>query len=75
MKEQPWPRNQKNTRPLIYIYIYIYISGGSKGGARAPPLFLDQNETRRAENNFFGDRAPSLFQGLDDRSPTPPPPI
>ena len=32
-------------------------SSGSRGGAR-PPLFLDQTETRRAENIFLGDRLP-----------------
>ena len=40
-------------------------SGGSRGGAqgaRPPPLFLDQNETQRAEKNFFGG------------CPIPPPP-
>ena len=38
-------------------------SGGSKGGggARALPLFLDQNEVRRAQKNFLGDRAPPLI--------------
>ena len=40
-------------------------SGESREGARGarPPLFFDQNEARRAEKNFFGDRAP------------PPPPL
>ena len=30
---------------------------GPRGG-RASPLFLDQNEARRAEKNFFCDRPP-----------------
>ena len=31
-------------------------SGGSRGGAQAPPpLFLDQAEARRADNIFFED--------------------
>ena len=33
-------------------------------GHPGPPLFLDQTEARRAENNFF---EPPLSQGLDDR--------
>ena len=40
-------------------------------GGPASPLFFDQNEARRAEKKFFGDRAPHLSQGLDD--PLPPP--
>ena len=44
-------------------------SSGSRGGAR-PPLFLDQTETRRAENIFLGDRLPPPPpKGLDDRRP------
>ena len=46
------------------------VSGGSREGARgarAPSLFLDQTEARRAESNFFGVQAPPLSQGLDDR--------
>ena len=48
---------------------YEEYSGGSTGGAqgtRAPPLFLDQNEARRAEKNFFEAAAPPA---------TPPPPL
>ena len=37
----------------------------------APPLFLDQNEARRAKKIFFETGPPSLSQGLDD----PPPPL
>ena len=51
------------------------ISGGSRGGAwgaQVPPLFLDENEVRRAEKNFFGRPSPPLSQGLDD---CPPPPL
>ena len=43
-------------------YHAINISDRSRGGDREPPLFFDQNEARRAENNFLGDR------------PLPPPP-
>ena len=51
-------------------YSSLYGSGGSRRGAQGgrPPLFLDQNEARRAPKNLFGDRPP-LSQGLDDRPP------
>ena len=38
-------------------------SGGSRGGARhppPPPIFLDQNEARRAEKCFCEDAPPSM---------------
>ena len=35
---------------------------GAQGSA--PLLFLDQNDTRRAEKKLFGDR-PSLSEGLN----------
>ena len=42
---------------------------GEGPGARPPLLFLDQNEARRAEKRFLGDRPPPLppllSQGLD----------
>ena len=45
-------------------------SGRSRGGAWAPaPLFLDQNEARRAEKRFLRPPTPPipyLSQGLDD---------
>ena len=44
------------------------IQGGAQG-ARATPLFLDQNEARRAEKNVFGGRGPPLSRVLDDRPP------
>ena len=37
-------------------------------GRGQPPLFLDQNEARRAENIFL-ETPPPLTQGLDDRPP------
>ena len=40
-------------------YHAINISGRSRGGVR-PPLSFDQNEARRAEKNFLGDRPPPL---------------
>ena len=48
-------------------------SGGSRGGAQASPLFLDQTEARKAEQNFFFKTAPSpLSQVLNDCAPLPP---
>ena len=46
----------------------VVCSGGSRGGARGgAPLFLDQNETQRAEKKFFEAGSPPLLsQGLDD---------
>ena len=35
-------------------------SGGSRGGARVPPLFLDQTVARRAEKIFFWTPPPPL---------------
>ena len=43
--------------------VRIRDSGGSRGGAR-PPLFFDQNEARRAEKIFW-DTGPPLCEGLD----------
>ena len=45
-------------------------SGGSRGGARVPPLFLDQTVARGAEKIFFWNPPPHpppppLSQGLD----------
>ena len=38
-----------------------------------PSLLLDETEARWANKNFFfGDRAPSLSQDLDDRAPSHP---
>ena len=41
-------------------------------GGPAPPLFLDQTESQKAEKNFIGDRAPSSSQDLDDCPPLAP---
>ena len=46
------------------------IQGRGPGGP--PPLIFDQNEARRTEKIFLGDRPP-LSQGLDE--PPPPPPL
>lgn len=43
-------------------------SGGSRGGARVPPLFLDQTVAREAEKIFFWNPPPPpppLISGLD----------
>ena len=52
------------------------LSGGSRGGARGvrPPLFLDQTEARRAENNV-GDRPPPPFHFLISGSGWPGSPL
>ena len=40
----------------------VVCSGGSRGGARgAPLLFLDQNETQRAEKKFFVAAPPPSY--------------
>ena len=48
-------------------------SCGSRGGAQrgpAPtPLFLDQNEARRADKKIFESAPPPLSQGLDEPPP------
>ena len=43
--------------------------GEEHGGRPPPPLFLDQNEARRAEKIFFEACPHPLSQGLDDRAP------
>ena len=43
--------------------------GEGPGQPRSPPLFLDENEVRRAEKKFFGRPSPPLSQGLDDCPP------
>ena len=48
--------------------------GKGPGGYSPSPLFLDQTEARRAEKKFLGDRPHYLSKGLDDRSPSTPPP-
>ena len=53
----------------IFILFSVVDPGEGPGGP-GPPLFFDQNEARRAEKNFLGDRPPPpLSQGLDDRPP------
>ena len=74
-----WWRHRPPAAPPFVKYTSSYYktlgrgSGGSRGGVRGArsPLFFDQNEARRAEKNFFWDRAPSLSHGLDDRPPPP----
>ena len=45
--------------------IQLFTSGGSRGGARGgaapPPLFLDQNEARKAEKKIFLRPGPSPY--------------
>ena len=46
----------------FYIFLHPFCrSGGSKGGARASPLFLDQTEAQRAEKFFFETAAPAPY--------------
>ena len=52
----------------IFILFSVVDPGEGPGGP-GPPLFFDQNEARRAEKNFLGDRPPPLSQGLDHRPP------
>ena len=55
---------------LIEAHATLPVADQGEGpGGGGPPLFLDQNEARRAEKNFF-ETAP-LSQGLDDCSPPP----
>ena len=46
----------------------MLVSGISRGGAWAHPLFLNQVEAKAPKNFFFRDRAFPLSQGLDDRA-------
>ena len=41
---------------------------GEEHGGADPPLFLDQNEARRAEKIFFEACPHPLSRGLDDRA-------
>ena len=41
---------------------------GEEHGGAGPPLFLHQNEARRAEKNFLEACPHPLSQGLDDRA-------
>ena len=43
--------------------------GEGPGGARGPPLFLDQTEARGAEKDFFKPPPPPLSEGLDQPLP------
>ena len=45
---------------------------GKGPGVPGPPLFLDENEARRAEKHVFLRPPLPLSQGLDD---PPPPPL
>ena len=52
----------------------LHFSGGFRGGARgtrAPLLFLDQTEARRAEKSFLETSPLPLSKGLDDHPPPP----
>ena len=49
-----------------------HFSGGSRGGARPPLLFLDQAEARKVEKSFWRLGSP-LSKGGSGWSPPPPP--
>ena len=55
----------------------LHFSGGFRGeargtrGTRAPLLFLDQTEARRAEKSFLETSPLPLSKGLDDHPPPP----
>ena len=46
----------------------MLVSGISRGGASAHPLFLNKAEAKAPKNFFSRDRAFPLSQGLDDRA-------
>ena len=59
---------------MIFLFeIYTINSVADLGEPPPPPLLLDQTEARWAKTNFWRPD-PLLYQGLDDRSSTPPPP-
>ena len=64
------PQNELKSDVARFITHVRTCSGGSRGGSRGArlPLFLDENEARRVEKNFF-EATPHLSQGLDDRPP------
>ena len=56
--------------PLIRTSSMAHSTGGSRGAARPPSLFLDQNEALRAEKNFFCRPGPPLSEGVDPPLPS-----
>ena len=60
----------------FFISLLLLGSAGSRGGAwgaRPPPLFLDQTESRRAPKNFFGRPGPPFLRVWWQPLPPPPP--
>ena len=54
--------------------VFAVADPGEGPGRPGPPLFFDQNEARRAETQFCGDRpAPCLRVWMTGPLPTPPP--
>ena len=69
-------RKQWDYSCLVFIcMVKITASGGSRGGVWAgpapTPLFLEQTEARRTENNFLGDQAPPYLR-IWMTAPSPP---
>ena len=60
----------------VCVLYTIIFSGWSRGGARGTrsPLFLDQNEVRRAEKIIF-ETGPPLIKGSEWPFQPPPPPL
>ena len=57
----------------VYDILYQSTIAEADPGEGSPPppqLFVDQTEARGGRNNNFGDQAPRLSQGLDDRVPS-----
>ena len=50
--------HQYGRRDVMWKHSKIHPRSGSRRDARVPPLFSDQNETRRAPKKFFWDRVP-----------------
>ena len=59
---------------IRFIHEHWRIQGRGLGGPPPPPLFLEQNEVRRAEKMFFADWA-SPFLRVWMTCPPPPPPL
>ena len=69
-------QNLRSSPSVGFITLHYYpgwpVADPGEGPGMPPPLFFDQNEVRRAETNFFGDRPPRhLSEGLDPPLLTP----
>ena len=64
--------NSRGNQWGVGCFLKLYYSGRVPGAR--PPLFFDQNEVRRAEKSFFGDRPPPTYIRVWMTAPHPPPP-